>query len=138
MSLYNAINRVSQATFFILPMLGKHPDEYPRFRDCFCQDEAHPEHNNYIHIYTRTGGGNRKDYVNENQVIRDMDGFVVDYDDSVDSTYASWIFKVPERWQDDFNALLEGKLAHVSKEYIAELKRVFPQLEAKFDSIFTQ
>lgn len=29
------INGVNQATFYILPMLGKHPDEYPRFRDCF-------------------------------------------------------------------------------------------------------
>ncbi len=34
MSLYNMINGVNPATFFILPMLGKHPDEYPRFRDC--------------------------------------------------------------------------------------------------------
>ena len=29
------INGVQPATFFLLPMLGKHPDEYPRFRDCF-------------------------------------------------------------------------------------------------------
>ena len=33
--LYNLINGVNLATFIILPMLGKHPDEYPRFRDCF-------------------------------------------------------------------------------------------------------
>ena len=35
MSLYNMINGVQPAAFFVLPMLGKHPDEYPRFRDCF-------------------------------------------------------------------------------------------------------
>lgn len=35
MSLYNMINGVNPATFIILPMLGKHPNEYPRFRDCF-------------------------------------------------------------------------------------------------------
>lgn len=35
MSLYNMVNGMNQATFFVLPMLGRHPDEYPRFRDCF-------------------------------------------------------------------------------------------------------
>ena len=30
------INGVNPATFFILPMVAeKHPDSYPRFRDCF-------------------------------------------------------------------------------------------------------
>jgi len=27
------INGANPSTFFILPMLDKHPDEYPRFRD---------------------------------------------------------------------------------------------------------
>jgi hypothetical protein len=36
MSLYNMMNGANPATFFILPMLGeKHPEQYPRFRDCF-------------------------------------------------------------------------------------------------------
>lgn len=52
MSLYNMINGVNPATFIILPMLGKHPDEYPRFRDCFIKDGM-------IEVYTRVGGNNR-------------------------------------------------------------------------------
>ena len=40
MSLYNMLHGVNPSTFFILPMLGeKHPDEYPRFRDCFIGDD---------------------------------------------------------------------------------------------------
>ncbi len=54
MSLYNMINGVNPATFFILPMLGKHPDEYPRFRDCFVGEDQKS-----IEILTRVGGGNR-------------------------------------------------------------------------------
>jgi len=47
------MNGVNPCVFFILPMLGKHPEEYPRFRDCFVVDEEHPEYDNCIHIYTR-------------------------------------------------------------------------------------
>ena len=39
MSMYNMMHGCNQSTFSILPMLGKHPDKYPRFRDCFCSDE---------------------------------------------------------------------------------------------------
>ena len=59
MSLYNLVQGVTSAVFFVLPMLGKHPDEYPRFRDCFLKDAEHPEYDNHIHVYTRVGGGNR-------------------------------------------------------------------------------
>jgi len=136
MSLYNLINGTSPATFFILPMLGKHPDEYPRFRDCFVSDEEHPEYQDHIHIYTRTGGGNRDDYEAENDEMRSMDGFVTDFDDSFDCTYASWVFKVPEQWQDDFNKIKNGKILEISTEYKEQLNKVYPKLKDKFNEIF--
>lgn len=123
MSLYNLINGVRPSTFFVLPMLGKHPDEYPRFRDCFVGDDEHPEFAGHIHVYTRTGGGNRDDYIVENQAIRDMDGFVADYDDSFDSTFASWVFRVPERWRPDYEKITTGKVREISAEYKAERTR---------------
>ena len=55
MSLYNMLFGVTPATFFFFFLLGKHPDEYPRFRDCFLNDEYLPEYDNHIHVYTRTG-----------------------------------------------------------------------------------
>ena len=98
------INGVKPATFFVLPMLGKHPDEYPRFRDCFIGDDERPELKDHIHVYTRTGGGNREGYEVENQAMREMPGFVTDYDDGFDCTFASWVFRVPERWKADLSA----------------------------------
>lgn len=133
MSFYHLMNGVSQATFVVLPMLGKHPDEYPRFRDCFLGDEEHPEYDGHIHIYTRTGGGNRGCYAAENDAMRAMPGFVTDFDDSFDSTYASWVFKIPERWQQDFEAISAGNIGGISEEYRAEMKRVYPKLSAKID-----
>jgi len=137
MSLYNAIHGTTSATFFVLPMLGKHPNQYPRFRDCFTDDEENPQYKDHIHIYTRTGGGNREGYAEENQQIRDMNGFVTDFDDSFDSTFASWIFKVPEKWENDFKAFSEGKLKNISKEYRLQLDSVFPKLKDKFKEMFT-
>jgi hypothetical protein len=41
MSLYNMVHGTTQATFFVLPMLGKHPDEYPRLLLHF-QNQQYP------------------------------------------------------------------------------------------------
>lgn len=137
MSIYNMINGVSSATWFILPMLGKHPDEYPRFRDCFVNDEEHPEYDDHIHIYTRTGGGNREGYNEENKQMMQHANYVTDFDDSYDCTYASWIFSVPDKWRVDFEKIKTGDILELSKEYREEINRVFPKLKEKFDEIFT-
>ncbi len=136
MSLYNLMKGVRPETFFVLPMLGKHPDEYPRFRDCFIGDEEHREYDNHIHIYTRTGGRNRAEYEVENQVMREMPGFVADYDDAYDNTYASWIFRVPERWKADYDRLMANDIRQVSTDYQGELRRVYPKLSEKWDELF--
>jgi len=138
MSFYHMINGVKPATFFILPMLGKHPDEYPRFRDCFLGDQDHPQYDDHIHVYTRTGGGNRESYKDEIAEMRAMPEYVTDWDDSFDCTYASWVFRVPDRWKEDFVRIKEGNLHAISDEYRAELYRVFPKLREKFNQIFSE
>ena len=146
MSLYNLVNGVTPATlvfrgvtcrWFILPMLGKRPDEYPRFRDCFISDEEHPQYDGHIHVYTRTGGGNREEYAEENQAMRNMPGFVADFDDPFDSTFATWVFAVPEKWQADFQTITEDTTGRApSEEYQSQIKKVFPKIADKIDAIF--
>ena len=128
MSLYNMVMGVNPATFIFLPMLSKHPNEYPRFRDCFLKDPEHPEYDDHIHIYTRTGGDNRIDYDFANNLMRASDNFVADYDDPSDNTYASWIFRVPKEWKEDFKAIRAGRLADVSDKYVEHAQLVFPKL----------
>lgn len=137
MSLYNLINGVNPAAFFVLPMLGKHPNEYPRFRDCFIGHEEYPQYDDHIMLYTRTGGGNRDDYQAENDEITEMPGYVTDFDDEFDSTFAWWVFEVPAKWAADFAKVKEGKLNEFSPEYRAELYRIFPKLKEKFDELFS-
>lgn len=126
MSMYNMMNGVNPATFLILPMLGKHPDEYPRFRDCFVDDGK-------IAVFTRVGGNNRNEGYGEEKLYEDPN-FISTEDWNEDNTYAYYYFKVPEKWQNDFNSIMNGKTP--SDEYINEMKRVYPKLAEKFDNMF--
>ena len=136
MSLYNMVNGVNPCTFFILPMLGKHPEEYPRFRDCFLSDPDHPEYDDKIHLYARIGGGNRDDYESEIEELRAHPEYITDHDDDFDCTYATFVFRVPEKWLGDFNKIMGCKWPDVSSEYRSELYRIFPKLKDKLDEIF--
>lgn len=137
MSMYHLTQGVTPATFLILPMLGKHPDEYPRFRDCFTSDAEHPEYNDHIHVFTRAGGGNRESYEAEIAELQSHPNYVTDFDDSFDSTYASFVFTVPEQWKVDFDLLTKKGPKELSAEYKAELYRVYPKLKEKFDELFS-
>jgi len=132
MSLYQMTNGVNPATFIILPLLGKHPESYPRFRDCFitdskpkgmmeqickCEPNDFSKHKNTIKVYTRVGGNNRESYREEIQELRNMPEYVTDEDDEFDSTYATFIFKIPGKYINDINLIKEGKIEQTSKEY---------------------
>ena len=149
MSLYNMIMGVNPCTFFILPMLGRHADEYPRFRDCRINDEDRPEYDDHIHVYTRMGGGNRGcwEEVKNRQhcqcpgcrlerLTKEDEHFVATFDDSFDSTYATYVFKVPEKWELDFKKIKNGNIGGVSKAYREELYKIYPKAKDKFDNMF--
>lgn len=136
MSLYNMLMGVTPATFFILPMLGeKHPDSYPRFRDCFLSDKEHPEYNDHIHIYTRVGGNNRGAGFGEEELYKHPN-FITSFDDSFDDTFATYVFSVPDEWAKDFTLFKENKLKEVSSEYRTRVRAVFPKLKEKLDELW--
>lgn len=129
MSLYNMINGVNPAVFFILPMLGeKHPDNYPRFRDCFVD-------NNEINIFTRVGGGNRNCGFGEEE-LQKHPNYLRDFDDEYDSTYATYVFSIPDEFKHDFDLIASGKIKEISKEYKERIYKVYPKLKETFDNIF--
>lgn len=129
MSLYNMVNGVNPATFFILPMLGeKHPDNYPRFRDCFVN-------NNEIHVYTRVGGGNRNCEFGE-QELQQHPNYLRDFDDEYDSTYATYVFSIPNEFKNDFDSITSGKIKEIGETYKERLYKVYPKLKETFDKIF--
>lgn len=129
MSLYNMANGFNPACVFIMPMLGRKQVEWPRFRDCFVQDGD-------IAIYTRVGGGNRNCGFGEEELYEDPN-FIKTWDDDFDSTYATYLFKVPEKWKPDFDKLVEGKFAETSEEYQKMIREFYPMLnEMGFFDVF--
>lgn len=124
------INGVNPSTFFILPMLGeKHPDNYPRFRNCFIN-------NNEIHVYTRVGGGNRDCGFGEEE-LQQHPNYLRDFDDEEDSTYATYVFSIPDEFKNDFELITSGKIREISQKYKERLYKVYPKLKETFDKIFS-
>ena len=122
-NLYNAVNGVNQATFWILPMLDRHPDEYPRFRDCFVNALMQ------IVVLTRVGGGNRNCGFGEEKLYKDPN-FEMTFDLEEDNTYGFYVFRVPEKWKSDFDKIMNGKKP--SDEYVEQMCKVYPKLADKF------
>ena len=112
------------ACAFILPMLGRKQEEYPRFRDCFVTEERN------IAIYTRVGGNNRNCGYGEESLYED-ENYLTTYDDEYDNTYATYEFKVPNKWKSDFDLILDGKMEDVSDEYVSYVKEFYPELAKK-------
>lgn len=125
MSLYNMMNRFNPACVFFMPMLGRRQNEYPRFRDCFLTDDF-----KHILIFTRVGGNNRNCGFGEEELYKDPN-FVRTYDDDFDNTYGYYEFSVPEKWQADFDAIVNGKFTDVSDEYVQYVEEFFPLLAEK-------
>lgn len=130
MSLYNAMFGFNPACVLIMPMLGRKDTEYPRFRDCFV--DADKKH---ILIYTRVGGGNRGRGYGEEQLYED-ENFVTTYDNDFDNTYATYVFKVPSKWEKDFDLITTDKFGEVSDEYVDCVKSFYPKLTDKIDELF--
>lgn len=126
------MNGFNPACIVIMPMLGRKQNEYPRFRDCFVSDDG-----KHIIIYTRVGGGNRNEGFGEEELYED-ENFVRTWDDDFDSTYGYYEFKVPDKWKDDFDKIVNGNMKEVSKEYVDYLREFYPKFneEGIFDKIF--
>lgn len=132
--LYNMINGYNIACLWILPMLEKHEEEYPRFRDCYLEEK---DGEYLIVIYTRVGGNNRNSGYGEEELYKNP-LFVETVDDEFDNTYAEYKFKVPDKWKEDFNKIIKGDISNTSKEYKEMIKSFYPKLAEKLEEIFNK
>lgn len=100
MSLYNALFGRNPASRFLLAMLGLAEGDVGRFRDCYlCRKDDDPKNDLQIAIYTRNGGGNRSDYEEVTAKLQAHPAYLDDADDDFDCTYATYRFKVPEKFK---------------------------------------
>lgn len=94
MSLYHLIHGDTSPKLVIAKAFGI--TEVPRYRDLWFEliPGVSPQEALVLALYTRTGGGNREDYVDENEALTQLPGYITDEDDSFDQTYAVFRFKV--------------------------------------------
>jgi hypothetical protein len=104
-SLYNALFGRNPLSPFYLAILGLDIADVGRFRDCFLQKTDEGEVR--IVIYTRNGGGNRDAYEEVTKNLQAHPEYVTDFDDDFDCTYASYVFKVPDKLIDTVKAFAE-------------------------------
>jgi len=92
MSMYNMTRGTHPLAPELMAILHFTKDDIktiPRLRDIILfQDE--------IRILTRTGGNNREGYETGNEFLKNRPGYLRDWDDPFDSTYAWWAFEWPE------------------------------------------
>lgn len=96
MSLYNAIAGFNPNAAICMAIMGLHPKDVARFRDAWLSDDGEK-----ITILTRTGGGNRADFMTENFLMTQQAGYVSDRDDTFDSTFAHFVYVVPHHFKKD-------------------------------------
>ena len=121
MSLYNLVFGKNPFSTLLLEILGTTEDQVPRFRDCYLDEEGR------IVIHTRTGGGNRMFHEHPdlckkefpamfedpeeapsgpwNSDLRKLPGFMYDRDDGFDTTYADFVYEVPEAFKSQVELL---------------------------------
>lgn len=93
--LYNMVFGYNELAGPLLSAIQLAPGEVPRFRDCFLTKDG-----TEIVVYTRTGGGNREEYTEQNAAMARRAGYLRDEDDKVNSTYALFFFAVPEMFKE--------------------------------------
>lgn len=91
-----------RASIFLKTLLDLDLRQVGRFRDTWLELDEQGEPR--IALYTRNGGGNRPDYTKQTAFLQGHPEYLFDRDDTFDSTYATYYFKVPQ----DFPAHLSG------------------------------
>ncbi|AEJ35042.1 hypothetical protein MIMI_L792 [Acanthamoeba polyphaga mimivirus] len=146
--MYNFINLLLQNKMSLYWTMFGHPSEqdideieswfdwpisvydFPRFRDVNVNSE-----NPIIKVTTRSGGGNREEYEENNEYVSLLEGFICDKDASWDSTYAIFKYKIPDRSLDKWREYIERKKLELKKSQQISTKKINEDDENNKDNI---
>jgi hypothetical protein len=124
MSLYNLLFGKNKNSVIVLSLLGLKECDVERFRDCDMNKEG-------IHIYTRTGGGNRSGY--PNKMLTNHKNYKYDEDDNFDCTYATYYFDYPEEIKEDCLLFLDINKNGIPSSIIKTVNKTLNRKETEND-----
>jgi len=120
MSLYNLMHGMHPLAGILLGVAGLDHRTLGRFRDCYLGRSESGELE--IHVFTRNGGGNREHFRDGPAGMEcgcygcvithhapKMPGYVRDFDDEFDSTYATIVFSIPEKVRPALEGLVQER-----------------------------
>jgi hypothetical protein len=126
MSLYNVVSGFNPNVAAIVHMTGIDATKVARFRDAWLSDDGKT-----CTILTRTGGGNREDYMDWIRSAQNHPLYISDKDDDFDSTYAEFNFKIPEQYHEYTSVIADGMRSlgkGAETQGIAKLKSMIDKL----------
>lgn len=94
MSLYNMLFGMNRMCPILMECLELDPMACGRIRDCYLQRQESGKLE--IHLLTRNGGGNRQEHEAITERLRRHPRFMRDYDEPHDTTYATYVFSIPD------------------------------------------
>lgn len=119
MSLYNTLFGTNEEAPVLLGMLGVNKEYFSRFRDVELINKG-----TNIRVFTRLGGGNRKEYQDNWEKIRKHELYIKDYDDEFDKTYAYIEFTIPEKYKETARKMFKGEPTSFGDKFKKELEEM--------------
>lgn len=130
---------VNPAAMRLLTAIGLPLDNVPRFRDVWVNKEL-----TEVTVHTRTGGGNREEYEQENAVLQAHPLYLRDADDVFDCTFADFTFRLPKAEGDKFMEEIKEYAGKVhqgeGREAMVEsiIAEITDEPRKKFDKIMAE
>lgn len=130
MSLYNMLCGTNPATGRLLMAINLNPNAIPRFRDVWANDDL-----TEVTVHTRTGGGNRNSYQEENDSLCAHPFYLHDADDDFDSTYADFTFRIPDEEKIKLLAEIADAVKGDPEKSTQIMKAITIGAKEKFDAV---
>lgn len=119
MSLYNSLFGENKEAPVLLGMIRVNKEYFDRYRDVeLIQDGTK------IRVFTRLGGGNRANYEETWNKIRNHELYIKDYDDDFDCTYAYIEYNIPEEFKETAKKMFTGEPVSFSDKFNKELEEM--------------
>lgn len=129
---------IQPEVLFLLPILGKQPEWYPRFRGVHLEDPSRPEWDGKLQIACYVGGVYKADYMDHIEIVRKHPNYIGEYEDA-DANLMFFAFTYDHSFDADIELIKVGNFKSTSKDYQDLCKRIYadtPQLVAMMEDWF--
>ena len=127
MSMYHMMCKANPAAGRLLGIINLDHATIPRLRDVWTNADM-----SEVVVLTRTGGGNRAGYNDENAALTLHPLYLRDQDEEWDSTYATFVFTLPAEGAASMRAEIDGAIGDNPEAVAKVMEAITMDAETKF------